>query len=69
MPFAQSSGSDHEADILVHGKEILNGILNINVIPPAAPALIGATSSWTLHVIYVYNATVAFSRGSAELLF
>lgn len=69
LPFAQSTSADHEADILVHGKEILNGILNLQVIPPAAPAVIGVTSSWTMHVIYVYNATVAFSRGSAELLF
>jgi hypothetical protein len=65
LPFGQPSGSDYEADILVHGKEITNGIVNMNITPPQA---VGA-SSWTLHVVYVYNSTLVFSRGTAELSF
>jgi len=29
----------------------------------------GAAAGWTLHIIYVYNSTLVFSRGSAELTF
>lgn len=65
LPFGQPSGSDYEADILVHGKEITNGIVNMNITPPQS---VGA-SSWTLHVVYVYNSTLVFSRGTAELSF
>ena len=61
LPFAQPTGSDYEADVLVHGKEITNGIVNLNVTFPAG--------SYDLHVVYVYNCTVGFSKGSAELIF
>jgi hypothetical protein len=66
LPFGQPSGSDYEADILVHGKEITNGIVNLNIVPPAAVA---APNGWTLHVVYIYNSTLVFSRGTAELSF
>jgi len=62
LPFAQPSGSDYEADILVHGKEITNGIVNLNITTPDA-------SAYTLHVVYVYNCTLAMSKGSADLVF
>jgi len=63
LPFGQPSGSDYEADIYVRGKEITNGIINLNVTTP------DPTKSYTLHVVYVYNCTVAFSRGTADLVF
>ena len=63
LPFAQPTGSDYEADVLVHGKEITNGIVNLQVTLP------DATSSWDIHVVYVYNCSVGFSKGSAELIF
>ncbi len=66
LPFGQPSGSDYEADILVHGKEITNGIVNMTVTPPQDVA---SALGWTLHVVYVYNCTVVFSRGTAELQF
>jgi hypothetical protein len=66
LPFGQTSGSDYAADILVHGKEITNGIVNLEVTPPQGVA---APSGWTLHVVYVYNSTLVFSRGTAELQF
>lgn len=62
LPLAQPSGSDYAADILVHGLEVTNGIANLTVTAPDA-------SAYELHVVYVYNCTVGFSRGSAELIF
>lgn len=62
LPFAQPTGSDYQADILVHGKEITNGIVNLNLTFPDG-------GTYDLHVVYVYNCTVGFSKGSAELIF
>lgn len=62
LPFAQPTGSDYAADVLVHGKEITNGIVNLNVTFPDA-------GTYDVHVVYVYNCTVGFSKGSAELIF
>ncbi len=62
LPFGQPSGSDYEADILVSGKEITNGIVNLQLITPDA-------SAYTLHIAYVYNCTLAFARGTADLIF
>jgi len=63
LPFAQPTGSDYEADVLVHGREITNGIVNLQVTLP------DSTNAWVLHVVYVYNASIGFSKGSAELIF
>ena len=63
LPFAQPTGSDYEADVLVHGKEITNGIVNLQLTLP------DSVSAWDIHVVYVYNASVGFSKGSAELIF
>ena len=62
LPFAQPSGSDFAQDLLTHGKEITNGIVNLQVTMPDA-------QQYTLHVVYNYACTVSFSRGSAELIF
>jgi hypothetical protein len=62
LPFGQPSGSDYEADIYTRGKEITNGIINLQITAPES-------SAYTLHVVYVYNCSVAFSRGTADLVF
>ena len=62
LPFAQPSGSDFAQDLLTNGKEITNGIVNLQVTMPDA-------QQYTMHVIYNYACTVSFSRGSAELIF
>ena len=62
LPFAQPTGSDYAADVLVHGKEITNGIVNLNLTFPDG-------GTYDVHVVYVYNCTVGFSKGSAELIF
>lgn len=65
LPFGQPSGSDYEADILSSGKEITNGIVNMEVIVPDG----GGAAGWTMHIVYVYNSTLVFSRGTAEITF
>lgn len=62
LPFAQPTGNDYDGEILVHGKQITNGIVNLQVQTPSADA-------YTLHVVYVYNCTLSFSKGSADLIF
>ena len=62
LPFSQPTGSDYEADVLTHGKEITNGIVNLNVGLPD-------TATYDLHVVYVYNVAIGFYKGSAELIF
>jgi hypothetical protein len=69
-PFAQPSGSDYEADVLVHGLEITNGIVNVSITPPPRSGVnAGVANAWTLHVIYNYNCALGFSRGTADLIF
>lgn len=69
LPFAMPSGTDYEADVLRHGKQITNGIVNLIVTPPALEASDSTTTGWTLNVAYVYNATASFSKGSCDLIF
>jgi hypothetical protein len=62
LPFAQPTGNDFDGEVLVNGKEITNGIVNMTITAPTADA-------YTLHVAYVYNCTASFSRGSCDLVF
>ncbi len=62
LPFAQPTGNDYDGEVLVHGKEITNGIVNLQVTTPDALA-------YTLHIAYVYNCTASFSKGSCDLVF
>jgi hypothetical protein len=39
-----------------------NGIVNLNITFPDA-------GTYNVHVVYVYNCTLGFSKGSAELIF
>lgn len=64
LPFAQpTDGRDYTGEMLVNGKEITNGIVNLQITTPTAAA------DWTLHVVYVYNCTASFSKGSVDLIF
>ncbi len=62
LPFGQPTGNDYAAEVFTHGKEITNGIVNLQIQTPDA-------SAYTLHVVYNYNCTAVISKGSAELLF
>jgi hypothetical protein len=47
---------------LLHGKPILNAVVNLEFITPTNDA-------YTLHAMYLYNASLLCSRGSAEYIF
>jgi hypothetical protein len=75
LPFAQALCDEDAHYILLHGKAITNGIINLNnlVLPyvsgGAVPADRPASSGWTLNVSYIYNATLLFSQGSVDYVF
>jgi len=62
LPFGNPTGNDYEAEVLTHGKPILNGLVNLQIVAPDA-------SRYTVHVVYVYNSTLVFSKSSAEFRF
>jgi hypothetical protein len=62
LPFGNPTGNDYEAEVLTHGKPILNGLVNLQVVAPTADA-------YTCHVTYIYNSTLVFSKSSAEFRF
>jgi hypothetical protein len=65
LPFAQTLVDEDAHYILVHGKPITNGIVNLqNIDVPYVSA-----AGWTLHVSYVYNTTLLFSQGTCDYVF
>jgi hypothetical protein len=48
--------------ILVLGKPILYAVVNVSLTKPTA-------DPYTLHAMYLYNASLLCSRGSAEYIF
>jgi hypothetical protein len=67
LPFGQRTGDDYSAEVRTHGKEITNGIVNLQIALPADAGVGGVT--YELHVVYSYSAAISFSRGSAEFVF
>jgi hypothetical protein len=62
IPFSQvNMGYDRETK-LFHGKPILNAVVNLKLTTPDA-------SAYTLHAMYIYNASLLCSRGSSEYIF
>jgi hypothetical protein len=68
LPFAQTFLDDDAHHMLVHGKPITNGIVNLSVTLPAALAAAPA-GSLSLNVSYIYNTTLLFSQGTADYVF
>ena len=65
LPFGQSYASETAHSMYVSGKNITNGIANLQFnIPTSAP-----TSTYTLHVSYVYNSVLTFSQGTCDYVF
>jgi hypothetical protein len=62
LPFGNPTGDDYSAEVLTHGKAILNGLVNLQITTPSA-------APYTLHVQYIYNSTLVFSKSSAEFRF
>jgi len=61
-PFAQVNLPYDKETKLMHGKPILNAVVNVTLTTPTA-------SAYTLHAMYLYNASLLCSRGSAEYIF
>lgn len=65
LPFAQTLVDEDAHYMLVHGKPITNGIVNLsNLIVPYV-----STAGWTLHISYLYNTTLLFSQGTCDYVF
>jgi hypothetical protein len=62
FPFAQVNLPYDKETKLLHGKPILNAVVNLQLTTPTA-------SAYTLHAMYLYNASLLCSRGSAEYIF
>lgn len=63
LPFAQTMVDEDSHSILVHGKPITNGIVNLLITTPSAQA------DWQLNVSYIYNSTLLFSQGTCDYVF
>lgn len=63
LPFAQTYLEEDSHKMLIHGKPITNGIVNLDITTPSAQA------DWVLNVSYIYNATLLFSQGTADYVF
>jgi hypothetical protein len=63
LPFAQVSKEWDREGKFVHGKPILNAVVNLQFDVPTL------STSFILHAMYLYNASLLCSRGSAEYIF
>jgi hypothetical protein len=63
VPFSQTNIPYDKEVKLVHGKPILNAVVNLSLQTPTAD------SDYILHAVYLYNASLLCSRGSAEYIF
>jgi hypothetical protein len=66
IEFAQCNLPYDKEVKLVAGKPILNSIVNLKF---ATPTTLTGGATWTLHALYLYNASLLFSRGGAEYIF
>lgn len=66
IPFAQVSVPYDKEIKLVHGKPILNAIVNLSF---TTESVLTAPNKWTLHAVYLYNSSLLCSRGSSEYIF
>ena len=81
LPFAQPYEPETYHTALMAGKEITNGIVQLQYTIPFAPdAYSGPTGgaiaaggsisgNWTLHFSYVYNSVLVFSQGTCDFAF
>lgn len=60
LDFAQVYSPLGRDSMLVHGKPVLNAVVNLTFTAPAAGVL---------HAMYLYNASLLCSRGSSEYIF
>ncbi len=63
-PFGQPLGSDMEATITVRGQQISNGSITLELVAPVG----GTSPTYTVHMVPIFTAAIAYSRGSASIL-
>jgi hypothetical protein len=63
LDLAQVSIPSERESVLVHGKPVLNAVVQVQFRAPAA------STAYILHAMYLYNASLLCSRGSAEYVF
>jgi len=63
LDLAQVSIPAERESVLVHGKPVLNAVVQIQFRAPAA------STAYILHAMYAYNASLLCSRGSSEYVF
>jgi hypothetical protein len=63
LPFSQPHLQEATTNVLVGGKAVTNGIINLAVIPPTTG------DDWVLNLVYVYNSTLLFSKGTCDYVF
>jgi len=71
LPFAQKMENDTSRSFMVSGKNITNGIINLQLTTPGAtvsPTLANG-GNWILHASYVYNAVAVFGMGTCDIAF
>jgi hypothetical protein len=79
LPFSQSYTPESAHSMYISGKEITNGIVQVQFNLPFAPDAFSSTTgiaaggsiggNWILHVSYVYNSVLVFSQGTADFAF
>ena len=62
LPLSQPISNDHATEIQVHGMNISNGSITLNITSP------DPTKEWTVHVVPVLRGALSYSRGSANIL-
>ena len=68
-PFSQTNVPFDKEMKLVHGKPVLNAVVQVIITPPQSGAAGYDATGYVLHAMYVYNASLLCSRGSAEYIF
>jgi hypothetical protein len=63
LPFGQAYVPETAHSVYLAGKEITNGIVQLQLRTPSAAA------DWVLHASYVYNSVIVFSQGTADFAF
>lgn len=71
LPFAQPHVQESTTNVLVHGIEVRNGIINLQLALPAAitSQVAYANANWSINCVYVYNASLMFSKSTCDYVF
>lgn len=68
-PFSQVNVPYDKECKLLHGKPVLNAVVQVLITPPAVGQTGYDATGYVLHAMYVYNASLLCSRGSSEYIF